>query len=316
MNMKELWGKNWKWPILAALCGGISAAALQAADRVTILGAFNLLSQQLRRLSLSGSGGNLIAWSIVLAVSLLPALGLFWRGRQKEDWLLLLTGIELFVGLYFLVNPTLLFPVEFSGTDVPAQGWGIVAVGCVLSTLAAWIILRLLSVLKHSPALLLPKTLFFAAVFYGFFIGFKTVSDVFSSIRDISSSNTDSARVITSASVAAVLAAVETIPPLMGTQVLLWGERLANGIDQAPFAEETVKLAETTARGCSKVARISLITTVCCNLLRLLCLPFTASVRIFVYLPVETLALCAALLLLSRYFRRAKAVSDDNDSII
>ena len=50
----------------------------------------------LRNLSLSGGRGNLGAWAIVLALSMLPALGLLWRPGCKWDFLLLLAAAEIF----------------------------------------------------------------------------------------------------------------------------------------------------------------------------------------------------------------------------
>ncbi len=121
---------------------------------------------------------------------------------------------------------------------------------------------------------------------------------------------------MSSAALLWAVAAIELIPSVLGAWVLLWGGELAWALDQAPFAGETVDLAEATARRCTLVARISLLTAVGCNLLQLVCVPAAASVSFSVYLPVGTLALCGVLLLLCKYFRRAKAVSDDNDSII
>ena len=60
------------------------------------------LGEWLRELSLSGAGGNLAAWALVLAVCALPLLFLCWRrhsqGRfQPEDMLLPLMSLQLFV---------------------------------------------------------------------------------------------------------------------------------------------------------------------------------------------------------------------------
>jgi len=314
--MDKTANKNGLWPLLSALCGALMAAAFWKLNGISALGVLGVCSVWLRTLSLSGTVGNLTAWALVVSISMLPALGLIRRERQRADWLLLLASLELFTGLYFLVNPTLIFPMELAELEHLAQGWGLVAGGCVLSTLVVWGLLRLLRELEQSPARLLPRILFWTAVLYGSFAGMITTWRTISVMEDVAASNTDHNRVLTSGVILVVLAVIELIPPLLGTWVLLWGGTLAETLDQAPFAEETVELAETIARQCALVARLSLTMAVGCNLLRLLSVPWTAWTSITVYLPLVTLALCAALALLCQYFRRAKAVSDDNNSII
>ncbi len=314
--VKRAWEKRLWLPSAAALGGGALAAGLWTLKGSGAPGLLGEVSQWLRRLSLSGAAGDLAAWAIVLGVSALPALGLLWRGRRRADWLLLLAGAELLAGLYFLVNPTLVFPAELAGIPALEQVWGLAAFGCVASTLAAWVLLRLLGSLEGAPARLLPGVLRWAAVIYGFLAGASTVLDALREVEKVAAGNTAETRVMISAALSWAVAAIELIPSLLGAWVLLWGGELARALDRAPFQEETVALAETISRRCALVARLSLLTAVGCNLLQFICVPVAASVSFSVYLPVGTLALCGMLLLLCQYFRRAKAVRDDNDSII
>ncbi len=310
------WKKSWALPALCALGGGGCAAALHLLDGSTGIGVLEGFSGWLRALSLSGPEGNALAWTLVLSLSALPALGLLWRGRQRADWLLLLAGVESFAGLYFLVNHTLLFPAELSGISGLARYWGLMAGGCVLGTMAVWALLRLLGALERAPGRLLPPVLVAASALYGFLAGAAAVLDTLAALEGVAADNTDPARVAFSGAVLWVLAAAELLPSLLGAWVLLWGGELTRSLDAAPFAEGTVALAEAVARRCAMAARVSLLTAAACNLFQMVCAGAAAAVRVSVYLPVGTLALCAALLLLCRYFRRAKAVSDDNESII
>lgn len=311
--MLKNWNRNWLWPLFWTLLGGAAAAAAKALW--TVPGESGARTW-LRTLSLSGPGGNALAWTLVLTLSVLPALGLLWRGRRRADWLLLLAGVEILAGLYFWVNPTLIFPAELSGIPGLEQGWALAAGCSAAGTLAAWALLRLLGALERSPAGLLPGVLRWASALYGALAGASAVLDVLRAVEKAAAGNTDQTRVMTSAALLWTLAVIELIPSVLGAWTLLWGGELSRALDRDPFAGETVALAEAVARRCARVARAALLTAVGGNLLQLICVPAAASVSFSVYLPVGTLALCAALLLLCRYFRRAKAVSDDNDSII
>lgn len=274
------------------------------------------LRQWLRQLSESGSAENCAAWGIVLALSALPALGLFWRGRRQADWLLLLAGAEIFWGLYYLVNPSMIFPADLRNLQWQTTVWAMGVLGCVVSTIVVWALLRTLSALEQSPARLLPKLLWWTSVLYSFLAAAGEVREVLAKMEAVQAGNTDPGRVFSSGMLLWTLAALRLIPVLLGAGVIQLGSGLTRAMEDTPFAEETVALAGIAARRCALAARVSLLLAVVCNLLQLAWLPKAAEVHFTVYLPVGTLALCAAILVLCRYFRRAKAVSDDNDSII
>lgn len=274
------------------------------------------IRQWLRQLSESGPGGNCAAWAVVLALSALPALGLLVPGRRRADWLLLLTGAEILVGLYCLVNPSLVFPRDFGDLQWQTTVWAMGALGCVASTAASWALLRTLSALERSPGKLLPNLLWWTAVIYSFLGAAGTVLEALSQIEAVQAGNTEPGRVFSSGILLWILAALRFVPVLLSAWVILLGSGLTRAMEEAPFAEGTVGLAALAAKRCALIARVCLLTAVGCNLLQLLWLPKAANVRFSVVLPVGTLALCAAMLVLCRYFQRAKAVSDDNDTII
>lgn len=307
--------KGFQWPLLAAAVGGILGAGLsRLEDPLAPLTAFG---RWLRELSLSGAGGNIAAWCVVLAISALPVLGLLWKKRRLADLLLALAAGELFACLYFLVNPTLACPVmAAAGADAIARGWALVASAAVLGTLAAWALLRLLSALEVGSGNLLPGLLFWGAMLYAVLVGWNCVQGLLEKMAEVAQANTDPARVSATNALLVLLAVLEMVPELLAAWVLLWGRELARRLDTAPFDESTVTLAETIARRCGWVARVCLLTAVAGNLIQLLAFSKVASVRVTVSVPVLTLALCAVLLLLCKYFRRAKAVNDDNATII
>ena len=96
----------------------------------------------LRQLSLSGAGGNVLAWALVLLVSCLPLLLLVLprgRGRWHGEDLLLPGCALLFLVLAFcLVNPT------WQPSPIFPEVWMLAAFGIWGMGLVSWLVLRLL----------------------------------------------------------------------------------------------------------------------------------------------------------------------------
>lgn len=278
------------------------------------LSIFSALGGWLRGLSLSGASGNAAAWLIVLAAAALPVLGLFWKGCCRWDWLLALAAVQIFAGFYLLVNPTLMTN-QFDARPFI----GLAAVGSVSATLLAWAVLRWLRRLERVPSLgrTLERLLYFAAALTGALAAFAQGVQVAEDIRAAAAGNTGPNAVLWPTNLVIVLlAAADLIPTLLGCAVLFLGGELAHKMETAPFTAETVALAERLSRQCGHIAAASVLICAGGNLLQFICLPFLHSSNFSVGLPLRTVLLAAVLHLLCRYLRQAKAVSDDNESII
>lgn len=293
------------------LGAGTLLAAVFPLEALTALGGW------LRALSLSGGVGNALAWALVLGLSALPALGLLWRPGSRWDWLLALAAAEIFSGLYFLVNPTLLHPVM----DGPAAGrlWSLAVAGAVAATLLAWTVLRGLERLAAAENLgrTLGRLLGWSALLIGWLAAWAQGAAVLEKIRAVAAANTAPGVVLWPTNLSlCVLAAAELTPTLLGCAVLLWGGRLARALEADPFGGETVALAEGLSRRCGQVTAASVLVCAAGNLGQMLLFSVLRDMRFLVSFPVTTVLLAVSLDLLCRYLRRAKAVSDDSESII
>lgn len=269
----------------------------------------------LRSLSLSGPGGNAAAWAIVLAITALPALGLLWRGRTKCDWLLLLTAFELLAGLFYLVNPTLIT------TEYPiAPMISLAAAGSVSATLFAWAVLRGLQKIPaaENPGRTTDHLLRWTSWALSYLAVIVQGVNVWQEIKRVSESNTavSAAHLMPTYIILVVLALLDLLPALFCFQILRQAGKLALNLESSPFGEETIALAENLGTCCAHVAAMSVIICVVGNLLQFLTLPVLHSAHFNVSFPFASVLLAAVLALLCRYFRRAKAVSDDNETII
>ncbi|MDE7242506.1 MAG: hypothetical protein K2O18_00795 [Oscillospiraceae bacterium] len=268
----------------------------------------------LRTLSLSGTAGNLSAWGIVLLLSALPALGLLWRGRNRWNWLLPLASLQIFFGLYFLINPTLLNPVLDLG-----QMWGLAVLVGTVSTLLAWAVLRGLERLEKSVSL--GRTLSLLLDAAGCLVlclsGWDHAVSLWEKIRQAAEANTAIPdRLLPTYFMLTLLTLADLVSVLPGCLVLFWGGDLARAMENDPFSAETVSLSEKLSRWCAKTATVSVLLCVAGNLLQMLFFPVLLQMSVTVSFPFVTVLLSAALGLLCRYIRQAKAVSDDNAGFI
>ncbi len=307
--------------LLILTSGAVMAAALP-------LEALPAFGRWLRDLSLSGPAGNLAAWGIALALTALPALGLLWRGRRRWDWLLALAAGEIFAGVFFLVNPTLLHP----GMDSEAVGtmWALAAAGSTAATLLAWAVLRGLGQLERTTGRAMEGLLLGAALLLGWLAAWSQGADLLDKIRAWSQCGDLAAGIRAAAEsntapglilwptylVLCLLAAADLIPELLGCAALVWGGRLARAMEEDPFGEETVAEAGRLSRRCGLTASASVLLCAGGNLLQMLFFSQLRATHFQVAFPFSTVLLAAALGLLCRYFQRAKAVSDDNQTII
>lgn len=295
--------------ILAVLLG--SPSADQPTDPLVNFGKF------LRDLSLKSGSGNVEAWVIVIVLSALPLLGLLWKNRSKTDFLLLLSAAEIFAMLYYLVNPTKVsLMLSWMGADAIAKAWALISAGCVTGTIVCWVLLRLLKLLGQKPADILPMFLFWTAVIYAFLLAFSGVRGIESAVYELTQGNSQESLIGSTRNMVIVLHTLALIPNILGVRVILLAGKLTLALERKPFAEETIALAEQISGKAVFIAKISLLLTVLGNVLQMIWFSKLLKVHMEIQIPLLTLVLCAVLMLLCKYFCRAKEVNDDNASII
>lgn len=283
---------------------------------MVLLEALPRIGRWLRELSLSGPGGNAAAWAAVLALAALPALGLLWRGRCRWDWLLVLAGGEILGGLFFLVNPTLLgVPLE---GEPAAKLWGLTVAGGTGAVLLAWAVLRWLRALERGASgRSVERLLSWAALLAGALAILAQGLDLAGKLRNVASSNTAPGLDLGPTYLTlCLLAAADLAPSLLGCAVLRWGGRLAAALEADPFGGATVALAERVRVRCGWVAAASVLVCAGESVVQMVLFPVLHTASFTVSFPFFTVLLAAVLGLLCQYFRRAKAVSDDNGTII
>lgn len=283
----------------------------------------------LRQLSLSGAGGNVLAWALVLLVSCLPLLLLVLprgRGRWHGEDLLLPGCALLFLVLAFcLVNPT------WQPSPIFPEVWMLVAFGIWGMGLVSWLVLRLLRGLEEGTiekvsavlrVLLVgcAALLVFAAALHGSRAVAAAVDgpapEQIAMGQLITGGPFDRVMSAGSLWLTAVLALAELVPNLLAAWVLLLAADLADALALGPFSGESAARCAATARRCRLAIQLTLALALGGNLVKLALVGVIPQVQFSLDLPLLPLTLTAALYLLCRCIQRGKELQEDNDSII
>ena len=280
----------------------------------------------LRELSLSGPGGNVLAWAIVLLAAGLPLLLLVLppnRGRRHwEDALLPISSL-LLIGLAFCAaNPSYLNG-DFGTT------WLIAAAVVWVSLLVFWGVLRLLRGMEEAPLERLSGVLRILLVGCAALLVFAAASRVSGAIVEINNLQQDWTLFLAVVSVpeptgltadqffVLALPLLELIPDLLGAWMLLLAADLTTALARDPFGEESVGQCVTTARWSRLAIQATLVLTLGVNLVKLARYDsLITEVKVSLDLPLIPLILSAALYLLCRCVQRGRELQEDNDSII
>ena len=221
----------------------------------------------LRELSLSGPGGNVLAWAIVLLAAGLPLLLLVLppnRGRRHWEDIFLPASSLLLIGLAFCaVNPSYLD--RFFGSTL------LIAAAMIwVSLLVFWGVLRLLRGMEEAPLERLSGVLRILLVGCAALLVFAAASRVSGAIVEINNLQQDWTLFLAVASVpepgltadqffVLALPLVELIPDLLGAWMLLLAADLTAALAREPFGEESVGRCVTTARWSRLAIQVTLV---------------------------------------------------------
>ena len=315
--------------LCAALAGGLTALA--PLEQAVQAGYAQLeeAGAWLRQLSLSGAGGNVLAWALVLLVSCLPLLLLVLprgRGRWHGEDLLLPGCALLFLVLAFcLVNPT------WQPSPIFPEVWMLAAFGIWGMGLVSWLVLRLLRGLEEGTiekvsavlrVLLVgcAALLVFAAALHGSRAVAAAVDgpapEQIAMGQLITGGPFDRVMSAGSLWLTAVLALAELVPNLLAAWVLLLAADLTDALALGPFSGESAARCAATARRCRLAIQLTLALALGGNLVKLALVGVIPQVQFSLDLPLLPLTLAAALYLLCRCIQRGRELQEDNDSII
>ena len=270
----------------------------------------------LRRLSLSGSLGNGLATAIYVILCLFPAaLFLFRRMKGKrypEDLLLLAASAALFYSLYLLINPAL-GEARYSLMAKPALN------GLVWVLIAAWLVLALLRLAfedKRGAEKCGKLILFALSAVYVFCLFYQYPAEAIGEITVLNAANTYHSELKLSWFVIVLRTLAAAIPCALSLFALYLSRLLLDRATEDRYSEQTLTLSGRLARFCRAALTADVLLCAGVYLLQIVLAPKLRSISFDVKLPVSSVAVALAALLLSRLLGEGKQLKEDNDLFV
>lgn len=306
----------------AALCLVLGLTSDTAWNAVELLKfPFEHLGRGLRALSLSGGAGNVCALALYGLFCLLPAallLGIALKRRfQPEDTLLGAMAALLFFQMYYMINPSLL-----PGVLGPVSGTmgGILLGGVFYSLLAAWLLLRFLRACLAADGEQLARccravlgVTAAALVLAAFGLGPARLK---TGLAGLAAANSGSGGLGLSRAVLVLGWIKDAAVCLLDLWVLSAAAALLGSWSASPYRQETVQAADRLSRRGAATLSAAVLLGLGFQLLQLLLIRDLRSVSMDVEIPVFSVALVLAALLLARLLREGKRLKDDNDLFV
>lgn len=300
---------------------GLAAVALVLFISTGILGAensvaalclpFTWTAEGLRKLSLSGSLGNGVAIALLVVLGLLPLAFKWKKSWGMEDALLIFTSIAIWYTLYVLINPYVL-PDILQGTTGE-----LLLCGSCYSLFLSWAVLRLLrstrSMTGENFIQALEIFLYLCAASQLFLI-VSHASGLDNAWNRLESGNTMPGQNLLP-SYLFLLGGflVSVLEYGLNGWLLLLGARLMKDLSQDPYGEAACRKAESLYAWCRRTLAVVLLSQTALNVAAVI---FASRIYYLVgvgfRLPVSSMALVFALLVLASLLRKGQQLQDDN----
>ena len=268
----------------------------------------------LRSLSLSGGAGNVISIILYGLICAVP-LVFWWRSRRRtEDALLVLLSGVLAVVLYYMVNPNLRQSI------MQNEVGDAVYAGAVWSTLMTWGLLKLL----YTGAWDRERNVYRALRIFLLLCAASCLVDCFGTgtarivhnlrLRQAVNGSLDYTGLDMAFLVLTYLAAA--VEKGLCAWVLYRGVGLLRELEEDPFGAGCVAAAERVSGSCRDCLTVMSLTALALNIAQILLTPLLQNISVSVSIPVLGMAVCFAMLAVTKLLVRGKELKDDNDLFV
>lgn len=285
---------------------------------------FEQIGFGLRRLSLSGSLGNIAAILLYILLSGIPCL--IWyalkrtRKMLKADYLLFALSALLFIINYYMINPGLI------ASTIPGTGkWMLGSV--FYSVLAGYLVIRNLKV--YSTASLeklqdgLVMLLGFLNMIFVYIIFGQYLSDLLQAVGSVQTGN--------DAMLGEIYGNVEfgvtyfflglhylvnILPYVLDMGIVILGTYALLALKHNRYSDESVRSVNQLAGFCVNALWITAGADVAFNLLQLLFHNRLYQIDIVIHIPVLSMVFVFAVLLVAKYVQENQKLKQDNDLFI
>ena len=293
------------------LVEAVSVLLLSLSDSVKKEGIFSVLSMPLTfvsdnlgKLSLSGTFGNIISVILYSLICLIPVFVMLLRISRKtfvkEDSALVTLSAVLFPLIYFLINPSEMGAfglIKNESETVCFAFW---------SVLGSYLILKFTASLQKADAMKLQTLLSLVL---------KILGAVF--VFAIFSTETKTANSGFAGFTVNLFAFFNTVAPnVFGVITVLSALTLLKDFGADRYSEETVKGAEKLSSLCILGVKVSVVISALFNIYQLKYIDVLNDISFRLNIPLFSLGFILLMLILSAYIKDSKALKEDNDSFI
>lgn len=298
----------------AAVCTGFGSRILSDAAAFP----FAQIGSMLRRMSLSGSGGNAAAIIIYVAFCSIPLVAalakLLRRSFKPRDFLLPLMSLCMFYVVYEMINPSIMtnWGSEFSGIISSVLAWG------CWSVIIAWFALSFVANLDGTGSRRYIYILLWLAAGWFITAGFGlNVSELLQNIESVREGNTARADSLGMSCFVLILHYINNaLPNVLAAVIALRARELVEKAAGDRFSGATVECASRFGALCAGSLRIIVIVSLIVNLLQIFQIKSLALVSVDVSIPLLEIIFVMASMMLARILREGKQLRDDNDLFI
>lgn len=283
---------------------------------------FGQIGEALRTMSLASSAGNIAAMVIYLLISVMPLLYLADRvARQKKepdaiDILLIMMSVMLFIMMYFMVNPgyinsNLYGAMPGKGAALAMTFWSMVIGYVVLKCIKASI-----GTDEKKLARYLKLILIAVAAVIGINIILGIFTEVIPAARGIREIDEQLNNDYNTSLFLWIKYFADKVPSVLNIVVIIHAVKMVDQLRLDRYSQETISAAENLSRICRISVTVMILISIAVNLFQFLVWTKVYKTSYVVDIPLFSIAMCIAVLLLSKFFASDKALKEDNDMII
>lgn len=283
---------------------------------------FGQIGEALHALSLASSAGNIAAMIIYLLISILPVLYLVDRvARQKKepdaiDILLIMMSVMLFIMMYLMVNPgyvnsNLYGAMPGKGGALAMTFWSMVVGYAVLKCMKASVGTDEKKLAKYLKLILTAVAVTIVAeIVLGIFTEVVPAARGVREVDQLLNSDYNTTVFLW------IKYFADKIPSVLNIFVIVHAIKMVDQLRADRYSQETISAAEKLSRICRISVTVMIITSIAVNLSQFLIWTKVYKANYVVDIPLFSIAMCIAVLLLSKFIASDKALKEDNDMII
>lgn len=283
---------------------------------------FGQIGEALRTLSLASAAGNIAATAIYLFISIAPVLYLVYRVvRQKKepdaiDILLIMMSVMLFIMMYFMVNPGYIN----SGLYGAMPGKGAALAMTFWSMAVGYAVLKCMKASAGTDEKKLAKYLKVILIAVAAVIGINMILGIFTEVIPAARGVKEIDQQLNSDYNTALFLWIkyfaDKVPSLLNIVVIIHGVKMVDQLRLDRYSQATIAAAENLSRICRISVTVMILTSIAVNLFQFLVWTKVYKTSYVVDIPLLSIVLCIAVLLLAKFFASDKAMKEDHDMII